>query len=281
MPRPEELENDSRPNPEREPSGCLVEEVGTFTVLNRSIEARWLRSVASQGETLVFLHEGLGSITTWGSFPAQVCASASRTGLVYSRSGHGHSAPTRSGPEFDFLEHEAYEVLPALLAQAVVPGKPVLYGHSDGATIALMYASIYPVAGLILEAPHVFLEPETMVGIDLADAAWQAGRLRLRLSRHHADPAGLFASWRDTWRQLNSANWEIETLIPKVQCPVLVVQGEKDSYGTLAQVRKIAENVSGQVSTFVLPACGHIPHREMTQQVVKLVGEFLTNLSRG
>lgn len=247
----------------------------TITLGDCSIETRWILPAERNKTNVVFLHEGLGSVSSWAEFPALLCQVCDATGLMYSRAGHGSSLPLRSGIATGFLEQEALETLPRLLDTFSLTGKSVLYGHSDGATIALIFAAHYPVQGLILEAPHVFLEQETIAGISAADASFGSGPLRTKLERHHDDATSLFESWRDTWRLLSESAWNVIPLLEKITCPVLLIQGDNDAYGTLAQIRSIETGTSGPTRLEILPNCGHVPHREQRDRVIEIVKDFL------
>jgi pimeloyl-ACP methyl ester carboxylesterase len=242
------------------------------------IQVRWLTPISATEQTVVFLHEGLGSATSWGPFPLLLCERTNSRVLLYSRLGHGNSRPARVGPNLGFLQQEAFEILPKLLDRLNIRN-PVLYGHSDGATIALLYASKHPIPGAIIEAPHVFLEAKTLDGIAEADALWRAGSLGPRLARHHSASDPLFTSWRDTWRQLAETGWNIDSQLGKIQCPLLLIQGEQDAYGTPEQLTRISRAVKGAVSIRTFINCGHFPHRERQDLVTGLCGRFITGLN--
>lgn len=218
---------------------------------------------------LVFLHEGLGSRSAWRDFPARVAAATGRAALVYSRAGYGHS-PLRPTPwPMDFMHQEA-----GLLASLVGDDDVILIGHSDGASIALLHAAEHPVRALVLEAPHVFVEDETVAAIAALDDA-----LAAKLARHHDHPHELFAGWREVWLRPEFRRWNIEACLPRVRAPTLVIQGEDDEYGTLAQVEAVRRGVGGPCRTLVLPGCGHAPHRDRPEATLAAMRDFIATVS--
>jgi pimeloyl-ACP methyl ester carboxylesterase len=236
------------------------------------------------GPTLVFLHEALGSIGQWKGFPEDLAAASARPGLVYERQGHGRSAPLSLPRAGDYLRHEAEVVLPATLAAAGID-RPILFGHSDGATIALMYAAAFPeqTAGCplacIVLAPHVMVEKATLAGIRAADQDPRAPEIRRRLARYHGDGAeDLWRAWTETWLAPGFAACEMRADLPRIACPVLAIQGEDDAYGSDDQINLIAAGASGPVETLFLPACGHQPHLEQRPLVLEAAAAFLARL---
>jgi pimeloyl-ACP methyl ester carboxylesterase len=238
------------------------------------IEHAWVGADEPDAPLLVFLHEGLGSVSLWKGFPQRLCEAIGARGLVYSRPGYGRSSPRpegeRTGP--DFMHIEAIEVLPAVLAALAVDTRaapPWLFGHSDGGSIALIHAARFPdrVAGLVVAAPHILVEPVTLASIRRAHEAWQRGDLRAGLARHHDDPASAFGTWSDAWLDPAFEAWSIEAELAGIRCPVLAVQGLDDEYGTLEQVRGIARRVPGTV-LLELPACGHSPQRDQPDVLI-------------
>ena len=240
------------------------------------LETAWYEAVGADAPTLVFLHEGLGSLALWRDFPARMARATGCHALVYSRQGYGGSSRLPGGFATDYMHREALQVLPRLLDHFSITG-PVLYGHSDGASIALLHAGLSgrPVSAVIVEAPHVFVEPESVAGVDAAVAAWQTGDLRRRLSRYHHDCDSAFHAWSTIWRSQEFLDWNIEHCLDRIRVPVLAIQGEDDPYGTLAQIEAITARVAGASDTLVLPGCGHGPHRENTDRVLARVEAFL------
>lgn len=233
---------------------------------------------------LVFLHEGLGSVAMWRQrgrhWPAALCAATGRSGWLYSRRGYGASAPIpdvrgrgRHGP--DYMHREAFETLPCLLAALGVE-RPVLVGHSDGATIALLYASRHPVAGCVAIAPHVFVEGVALAAIARARDAYPHG-LRERLARYHADVDNAFWQWNDVWLSDAFRAFDIRADCAAIRAPLLLVQGDTDEYGTLAQLDAIAQ-AAPQARRCVLPRCGHSPHRDQPAALLAAVSAFLADL---
>jgi pimeloyl-ACP methyl ester carboxylesterase len=231
--------------------------------------------------TLVFLHEGLGSIELWRSFPRDVvAASGGPPSVIYSRHGHGRSDPADLPRPVDYMHREASIVLPELLRELGVE-RPVLVGHSDGASIALLYAGGgHDVAGLVCIAPHVFVEDESVAGIEAARVLFETTDTATRMARYHDDPDSTFRGWNDVWLSPSFRSWNIESALPAITAPTLVVQGTADQYGTLAQVESIRAGVSGACRTVVVEGAGHAPHLEATDAVVHDVAEFVAAIVR-
>jgi pimeloyl-ACP methyl ester carboxylesterase len=231
--------------------------------------------------TIVFLHEGLGSIELWRDFPARLCARTGRRGLVFSRYGYGDSDVLAAPRAVDYMHHEALVVLAELLDRLVITG-PVLVGHSDGASIALIAAGSGTVdaCALVLLAPHVFVEGETVAGIEAARVAWETTDLPTRLARRHRDAEATFWGWNDIWLDPAFRSWNIEDFLPGVHCPVLCVQGAGDRYGTAAQLDAIEAGVSGPVERVVLDDCGHSPHLEQPEATLDAVAGAISRACR-
>jgi pimeloyl-ACP methyl ester carboxylesterase len=227
---------------------------------------------AGDAGPLVFLHEGLGSVGLWRSFPAELCGHTGRAGVVYSRYGYGRSGVLTSPRRPDYMHREALEVLPAVLA-ALDVDRPVLVGHSDGASIALIAtgAGIVDPERLVLLAPHVFVEDVTIAGIEEARVAFETTDLPARLARHHDDASATFWSWNHIWLSPEFRAWNIESYLSGVTCPVLCVQGREDRYGTLAQVDAIEAGACGPCERVVLAECGHAPHLDRPEATVAAV----------
>ncbi len=246
------------------------------------VEYELLPAAASGAPPLVFLHEGLGSLALWRTFPATLAARTGRAALVWSRHGHGHSAPATLPRPVCYLHHEAIAVLPELLAGLSL-SDPVLVGHSDGASIALIHAAArrWPVAGVVALAPHVVVEERSIAGIEAArDAYRRDDRLRERMRRYHTDPDATFWGWNDVWLDPAFRSWNIEACLPEITCPVLVVQCADDPYGTLDQVERIEAGVTAPVERLVLPAGGHAPHLRHAGPVVDAVAGFVAAMDR-
>ena len=241
------------------------------------IEHRWIEGPAA-APLIVFLHEGLGSVAMWKDFPDRLCQACGVRGLVYSRPGYGRSTPRPTDRPLapDFMHRQAHEVLPSLLAALGVNEPPVLLGHSDGGSIALLFAARFPQAlrGLVVMAPHIRVEPLSVASIREARAAWEQTDLPRRLARYHDDVESVFRGWNDIWLKPEFEGWNIEAEIGAIACPVLALQGVDDEYGTLEQIRGIARRVP-QTRLRELADCGHSPHRDQPEAVVAAVGDFL------
>jgi pimeloyl-ACP methyl ester carboxylesterase len=258
---------------EKRPDASLT----SVEILGRRLEYRWTRPRSGGAPSIVFLHEGLGCVAMWREFPDRLAAATGCGFLVYSRTGHGGSEPVRGARPVRYMHDEALEMLPAVLEHFELE-KVVLFGHSDGASIALIHAGARPgsVRALVVEAPHVFVEPISIEGITRITADYETTRLRERLARYHATNAdGMFRAWSDVWLSPEFRRWNIEEYLPLIQCPVLVVQGEDDQYGTLKQVDAVMTQVEGPAESLVLPHCGHAPHSERPDEVLEATGGFI------
>lgn len=243
------------------------------------LEVRQIPAVSRSGlkSPIVFLHEGLGSVSSWTQrgidWSGQVCAATGRTGLVYSRQGYGRSDPAVLPLTARYMHHEAWGVLPALLEKLQIP-QPVLLGHSDGATIALLHASRFAVSACIAMAPHVTVEEIALKAIQQARVAFESGQLRERLARHHADVDGAFRQWNDVWLSDDFRGFDIRADCQRIKSALLLIQGLDDEYGTLRQLDEIAASVP-QARQHRLPGCGHSPHRDQPQGALQAVVDFL------
>ena len=245
------------------------------------IEHAFVGTADTTRPLMVFLHEGLGSLSMWRDYPTQLCDALDWRGLVYSRPGYGSSTPraAREAWRPDFMHRQAHEVLPALLQALDIDAlarPPWLFGHSDGGSIALLHAARFAdrVAGAIVLAPHILVEGKSVLSIAAARSAYQATDLRQRLARHHDDPDSAFWGWNDIWLHPDFRAWTIEQEIGSIACPLLAVQGLDDEYGTLAQVRGIAQRVP-QTRLLELPDCGHSPHRDQAAALTAAVTQFI------
>jgi len=224
---------------------------------------------------IIMLHEGLGSIAHWKDFPTLLAEATGASIFLYSRYGHGLSDPLREARSVSYMHHEAEAVLPEILRQAGIE-RPVLLGHSDGASIAILYAGMFPdaPAGLILEAPHVFVEEITVTNIARARTHYQETDLPQKLARYHADADALFWGWNRIWLDPAFRSWNIESFLHGIRCPVLVLQGVQDEYGTIQQVEAIQGRIPAAKAQ-VLDHCKHAPHRDRPEAVLAAVVEFL------
>ena len=231
--------------------------------------------------TIVMLHEGLGSVSMWKDFPARLAAAAQSTVVCYSRLGYGRSAPVRAPRTVHYLHHEALHVLPQFL-DALEIADPILFGHSDGASIALIHAggSGRGVSGVIALAPHVFVEEISIQGIAAAKLAYETADLRERLARYHDDVDGAFWGWNNIWLDPAFRAWNIEEYLPSIACGVLAIQGDEDEYGTLEQIDRIAAG-SPDVRLCKLGRCHHSPHRDRPDAVLEEVTSWIRSRRRG
>ncbi len=245
------------------------------------IEHQWVGVHDAAAPLIVFLHEGLGSLAMWRDFPQRLCVAAGSRGLVYSRPGYGRSTPRAAAEAWglDFMHRQAHEVLPALLDALEVDtvGRPPwLFGHSDGASIALLYASGFAqhLAGAMVLAPHIRVEDLSVSSIEKTRSAYLETDLRERLAKYHDDPDSAFWGWNRIWLHPPFKQWTIESEIEAIRCPLLAVQGLQDEYGTLEQIRGIARLVP-QTQLLELPDCRHSPHRDQPDRVIATATEFM------
>jgi pimeloyl-ACP methyl ester carboxylesterase len=227
---------------------------------------------------IVMLHEGLGSISMWRDFPEQLATATRRRVMAYSRYGHGRSDVVRDPRTVEFMHHEGEVVLPELLERMGVR-HPVLLGHSDGGSIALLYAAARPnaVNALILEAPHVFVEDLTVKSIRSLRDAYDGSGLGQRLARYHDHPDEMFRAWTEIWLDPAFRAWNIEDRLEAIRCPLLLMQGEDDHYGTRAQIDAITSRVS-TAEAVMLPDCGHSPHRDQPETVLAAIAGFMRRI---
>jgi pimeloyl-ACP methyl ester carboxylesterase len=268
-------------------------------VAGRRLECAWWGPSPSPGPTLVFLHEGLGSVELWRDFPSQLAEATGLRAFAYSRLGYGHSDPVQLPRSVRYM-HEEAALLPQVLSVAGI-SDAIFIGHSDGASIALIYAGSgvadlrNPVArletaassrqpslklrGLILEAPHVFTEDLGLRSIAQARQEFLTGDLRRKLTRYHGDNVdGAFWGWNGAWLNPQFLHWNLESYLPNIRLPMLIIQGEDDQFGTLKQVEAIQRQAAGPVELALLPACGHAPHRDQPRAVLASMTRFAGGL---
>jgi pimeloyl-ACP methyl ester carboxylesterase len=229
--------------------------------------------------TIVMLHEGLGSVEMWKDFPERLAARTGCSVAAYSRYGHGSSDRLTEKRAVEYMHHEGEVVLPELLEKLGI-SHPILLGHSDGGSIALIFAGTYleiPEA-LILEAPHVFVEDLSVASIAQAKDAFEATDLRGKLARYHDHVDETFWGWNDIWLDPSFRSWNIEEYLPKIRCPVLLIQGEDDEYGTSRQLDAIRTRLPS-AETLILKQCGHSPHRDQSEASLERVADFIASLS--
>ena len=255
-------------------------EPGFAEIGGHRLETAWIPPARPGRPTLVMLHEGLGSVALWKDFPQQL---ARRTGcgtLVYSRYGHGASTLLAEARPVEYMHREAEAVLPAVLGHFGIE-RPVLFGHSDGGSIALIYAGFRPhdVAGLILEAPHVFVEDVTVASIAGVKETYRTTDLAGKLRRYHQDVDRTFWGWNDIWLDPRFRAWNIEAYLPAIRCPILAIQGIDDEYGTAAQLDAIAA-ATPATEIVLLGRCGHSPHRDQAAETLERSARFIDMLAQ-
>ncbi len=250
-----------------------------------SIEYQMLRPEATDRPLLVFIHEGLGSVGMWKQWPAHTCDTLDCRGLVFSRYGYGKSTarPHNERWAVDFLHIQAQQFMPAFfeaLGLDTRKDRPVLVGHSDGASIALLYAAAFPdrIRAAAVLAPHLFVEDVTIRNIENAKAAFSSTDLPQKLARYHADVDSALWGWNDAWLNPAFRDWNIEEEVARIQCPVLALQGRDDEYGTLAQVEHLAE-LARNASLYIMDDCRHSPHIDKPQETTDAIAAFVRKLS--
>jgi pimeloyl-ACP methyl ester carboxylesterase len=247
----------------------------------RRLETVLIHPQRSERPCIVFLHEGLGSVSMWKEFPQAVCDAANCRGLIYSRLGYGRSDLLENPRAVNYMHAEAIDVLPEILAQLDI-SQPVLFGHSDGASIALIHAAMYPdrVAGVIALAPHIFVEQLSIDSIVAARGIYQSTDLKQKLRRYHDDPDSAFRGWNDIWLDPDFRTWNIRSLLPGISVPILAIQGEQDEYGTMAQIDELAQAASaaGIVQLLKLQQCGHSPQKDQPRAVIEAAAGFIAKL---
>ncbi len=262
----------------------LRQEVGRLKVDGKWLETLWLEpqgGVAVDRPVIVMLHEGLGSVALWKDFPHRLAEASGCSVLVYSRYGHGASDRWAEKRPVEFMHHEGEVVLPELLEKLEIR-RPILLGHSDGGSIALVFAGTYPdkVRGLILEAPHVFVEDLTVASIEQAKVIYRTTELPRRLGRYHEHVDETFWGWNDIWLDPDFRAWNIEQYLAGIRCPILCIQGEQDEYGTCAQLDAIRAQVP-ETEIVMLPQCRHSPHRDQPERTLAVMCGFVVTVLRG
>ncbi len=256
-----------------------VNDASSVNVCGRNLELLRIPGQPDHPE-LIFLHEGLGSVSHWRDFPARVAASTRCPVTVYSRYGSGQSDVLAEPRTVRYMHDEAIETLPALLVQLEIEN-PILVGHSDGGSIAIIHAGAHDhVRGLILLAPHVFVEDLSVESIAKAKVAFETTKLPEMLARHHRDASRTFWGWNNIWLDRAFRSWNIEEYLPRIKCPTLVIQGLDDQYGTMAQVEAIQKQSGGPVQVLTLENCAHSPQRDQPEKVLERITEFVGRLGR-
>ncbi|WP_428610456.1 alpha/beta fold hydrolase [Sedimenticola sp.] len=246
-----------------------------------NLEYQWIGQPTPGQPVLVLLHEGLGCVAMWRDFPENLARTTGLTVFIYSRQGYGGSEPFTQPLDVDFMHREALDVLPAVLDKAGIE-RAILVGHSDGASIALIYAGERldsRITGLVLLAPHLFVEAETLHGIREAKQQFDEGGLAGRLQRYHlAHTQSTFRHWAGIWLDPRFASWNIESSLPGITVPMLAIMGEDDQYGTLTQIHALAERLPGQTTLAILKDCGHSPHLEQGDKTLEQISRFVEKL---
>ena len=255
----------------------------TFVLIQgRRLETRLIPGARAGAPAIVMLHEGLGSISLWRDFPGKLAAATGCTVLAYSRHGYGQSDVLDAPRLVEYMHREALDVLPELLGVMRI-NRPVLLGHSDGASIALIHAGAHSdprtgVRGVVAMAPHVFVEDVSVKSIAEAKAAFETTDLPQKLARHHADSAKTFYGWNDIWLHADFRAWNIEACLSSIRCPLMALQGIDDEYGSMAQLEAIAAQAGGPVELVKLAACKHSPHRDQPEATLAAVTRFVASL---
>jgi pimeloyl-ACP methyl ester carboxylesterase len=248
-------------------------------VAGHRIEYERIEAAASNRPTLVLLHEGLGSVAMWRDFPGRLAHATGCNALVYSRYGYGQSDPLVADREVTYMHDEALIALPELLDQLAIV-RPILVGHSDGGSIALIHAGAgkRPVEGVVTLAAHVLVEDLSISSITAARDAYETTDMRAKLARRHANVDSAFWGWNRIWLHPDFRAWNIEEYLPGVTCPVLAIQGKDDEYGTMEQMRRIAAGAK-DVDLIELEDCRHSPHRDQPEAVLAAITRFVDRVS--
>jgi pimeloyl-ACP methyl ester carboxylesterase len=249
---------------------------GFLTVGAADLEYRMIGPLAADAPTIVMLHEGLGSAALWGDFPEQLQAATGAGVLVYSRAGYGASSPVQLPRPLDYMHVEALEVLPKLLDE-IGFRRGLLLGHSDGASIATIYAGAHQdhrVQGLALIAPHFIVEDVSVASIAEIKTAYEKGGLKAKLARWHNDVDNAFHGWNDAWLDPNFRAWDISDYLSYIRVPIAVLQGADDQYGTIRQVEIAQEECYCPVEVTIFNKAGHSPHREAPEATLNAISEF-------
>ncbi len=252
-----------------------------LTVNGQQLYVRLIEKYSGR-PTIIFLHDSLGCTSLWRDFPSVLCDSTQCNMVVYDRRGYGLSAPMPGPERTNLYMHDEADTLINLLSELNIE-QPILFGHSDGASIALIAAGKYPAtfSAVIAEAGHVLVEQITLNGIKDAVVQFNNTDLQIKLEKYHGNKTEtLFRAWTETWLSETFSTWNIEQLLPSIICPVLVIQGEADEYGSIKQVEAISAKASGEVEVYMIPGTGHTPHKERREEVLQRTIGFVNELSR-
>jgi len=260
-----------------------LQDEGFLDIGDQRLEYRMIGPRPNEAPTIVMLHEGLGCVGMWNSFPERLAQATGAGIFVYSRAGYGKSSPVRLPRPLDYMHDEARATLPRLLTE-IGFRRGLLLGHSDGASIAAIYAGSvqdHRIRGLVLMAPHFFVEDLSITSIEEAKVAYAQTDLRARLARYHADVDNAFRGWNDAWLDPGFRAWNITEELAYIRVPVLIVQGEQDQYGTVAQIAAAQEECYCPVDVALLPNAKHSPHREAPEETLTAVSDFASRILRG
>jgi pimeloyl-ACP methyl ester carboxylesterase len=255
---------------------------GLLDLSDQRLEYRMVGPRPQDAPTLVLLHEGLGCVAVWNSFPEELAAATGAGVFVYSRAGYGASSPSRLPRSVSFMHDEAQQVLPRVL-DAIGFRRGLLVGHSDGASIAAIYAGSvqdHRVRGLALMAPHFFAEEIGLAEIARAKRAFEEGPLRAKLAKLHADADNAFWTWCGPWLNPEFRNWDLTDALAHIRVPILIVQGEQDQYGTVRQIEVAKEECYCPVEVALLPNTRHAPYREAPAATLAAIADFTNRLLR-
>ena len=261
---------------------AMLADKGHLSIGAASLEYRMIGPRPDKAPTIVMLHEGLGSVSTWGDFPQKLADATGLGVLAYSRAGYGKSSTITLPRPLDYMQREATDVLPLLL-DAIGFKRGILLGHSDGATIAAWYAGSvqdHRVRGLVLMAPHFFMEASNIEGIQQTVATFETTNLPGRLARHHADVTAAFRGWSGAWLDPEFETFDTTDALAYIRVPILAVQGAADPYGTRAQIRVVEDECYCPVETLVMDGVGHAPHREKPDDTLAAVAAFADRIFR-
>jgi pimeloyl-ACP methyl ester carboxylesterase len=262
--------------------GVTLSDQGFLELAQRRLEYRMIGPRPSEAPTIVMLHEGLGCVGLWGAFPEQLAAATGAGVFVYSRTSYGKSSPGKLPRPVNFMDVEALDVLPQVLA-TIGFQRGILFGHSDGASIAAIYAGSvqdHRVRGLVLMAPHFFTEDMGLAQIRRTKEDYESGNLREKLERWHDDVDSAFYSWNGPWLDPEFRAWDITEALGYIRVPILIVQGADDQYGTLKQVEAAQEECYCPVETAILPGVRHSPHRDAPDLTLQTACGFINRLLR-
>ena len=248
-------------------------------VCSRRIEFERIEVARAERPTLVFLHEGLGSVSMWRDFPSRVAHATGCNALVYSRYGYGNSTPLKEPRGVRYMHEEALQALPELLDKLEIEA-PILIGHSDGGSIALIHAGakVRPVTGVVTLAAHVMVEDISVSSIAATKAAYEEDDLRTRLGRHHADVDSTFWGWNRIWLNPDFRAWNVDEYLTRITCPVLAIQGEDDEYGSIEQLARIGREVA-DVELLTLSDCRHSSHKDQPEAVIEAITFFVDRVT--